>query len=128
MRKIIIIASFFILTQLNNNCSAQSVGINTPFPDASTVLDIRRHAKGILVPCTSATSRLAIANPSKRNPIDPSNNYVFEYNDVLYSYIGPASGEFFNPSHVRLKKDIIPLGNIPDRVMALSPKKISLYN
>ncbi len=128
MRKIIIIASFFILTQLNNNCSAQSVGINTPFPDASAVLDIWSNTKGIFVPCTSATSRLAIANPSKRTLIDPSYNYVFEYNDVLYSYIDPAIGAFVNPSDVRLKKDIIPLGNIPDRVMVLSPKKISLYN
>ncbi len=58
-----------------------------------------------------------------RTLIDPSNNYVFEYNNALYTYINPTTGAYINPSDARLKKDITPLGNMLDKVMALTPKK-----
>ncbi|MEP7230413.1 MAG: tail fiber domain-containing protein [Ginsengibacter sp.] len=58
-----------------------------------------------------------------RTLIDPSNNYVFEYNDNLYTYINPTTGAYINPSDVRLKKDITPLENVLGKVMALTPKK-----
>ncbi len=58
-----------------------------------------------------------------RTLIDPSNNYVFEYNYNLYTYINPTIGAYINPSDVRLKKDITPLGNMLDKVMALTPEK-----
>jgi hypothetical protein len=44
---------------------AQSVGINTTTPDASAILDIKSSTKGMLIPRTSTTSRLAIVNPAK---------------------------------------------------------------
>ncbi len=58
-----------------------------------------------------------------RTLIDPSNNYVFEYNDNLYTYINPTTGAYINPSDARLKKDITPLENVLGNVMALTPKK-----
>ncbi len=58
-----------------------------------------------------------------RTLIDPSNNYVFEYNDGLYTYINPTTGAYINPSDVRLKKDITPLESMLGKVMALAPKK-----
>ncbi len=58
-----------------------------------------------------------------RTLIDPSNNYVFEYNDGLYTYINPTTGAYINPSDVRLKKDITPLESMLSKVMALVPKK-----
>lgn len=45
--------------------SAQSVGIGTTTPDNSASLDIKNNNKGILVPRTSTTSRIAIVNPAK---------------------------------------------------------------
>jgi hypothetical protein len=44
---------------------AQSIGINTTTPNANAVLDIKSNTKGILIPRTSTTSRLAIVNPPK---------------------------------------------------------------
>ncbi|HEV7781582.1 MAG TPA: tail fiber domain-containing protein [Chitinophagaceae bacterium] len=57
-----------------------------------------------------------------RTFIDPNNNYIFEYNNGLYSYIDPVSGAFVNPSDSRLKKDIAPLSIVLNKVMQLKPK------
>jgi hypothetical protein len=54
--------------------------------------------------------------------IDPSNNYIFEYNDNLYSYIEPVGGAFVTSSDERLKKDITPLTGIMDKLLLLQPK------
>ena len=54
--------------------------------------------------------------------IDPSNNYIFEYNDALYSYVEPFGGAFVNPSDASLKKDITPLTTVLDKLMLLQPK------
>jgi trimeric autotransporter adhesin len=44
---------------------AQSVGINNTTPDASAILDVTSSTKGMLIPRTSTTSRMAITNPAK---------------------------------------------------------------
>ena len=44
---------------------AQSVGINNTTPHASAILDVKSNNKGVLLPRTSTTSRVAIANPAK---------------------------------------------------------------
>src|SRR5882724_7491964 len=54
-----------ILFSLFPRLHAQSIGINTTTPDASAALDIKSSGKGILVPRTSTTSRLAILNLAK---------------------------------------------------------------
>jgi len=54
--------------------------------------------------------------------LDPSNNYIFQYNNNLYSYIEPVGGAFVNPSDERLKKDIYPLDNVLDKTLQLQAK------
>src|SRR5205085_9002833 len=44
---------------------AQSVGINNNTPHASAILDVKSNTKGMLIPRTSTTSRIAIINPAK---------------------------------------------------------------
>lgn len=57
-----------------------------------------------------------------RTLIDPSNNYIFEYNDALYSYVEPFGGAFVNPSDASLKKNITSLPDVLDKLMSLQPK------
>jgi hypothetical protein len=54
--------------------------------------------------------------------IDPTNNYIFQYDNALYSYIEPVNGEFVSPSDERLKKDISPLAGVLDKLLLLQPK------
>ena len=63
MKKISFIAIVAVL--FSTLLAAQSVGINTTTPHASAILDIRSSTKGMLIPRTSSTSRMAIANPAK---------------------------------------------------------------
>ncbi len=53
------------LVVINFNISAQSIGINTTAPHASAILDIKSNTRGMLIPRTSTSSRLAILNPAK---------------------------------------------------------------
>ena len=59
----------FFLFLLSNSFSiyAQSVAINTDksAPNPSAMLDVKSNNKGLLIPRTSTTSRLAITNPAK---------------------------------------------------------------
>jgi len=57
-----------------------------------------------------------------RTLIDPSNNYVFEYNDALYSYIDPFGANYVTSSDERLKRDISSLPAILNKIMLLQPK------
>ena len=54
--------------------------------------------------------------------IDPSNNYIFEYNDNLYSYVEPVGGAFVTSSDERLKKNITPLPGVLEKILLLQPK------
>lgn len=45
--------------------TAQSAGINNNASNSSAVLDVKSTLKGMLLPRTSSTSRLAILNPAK---------------------------------------------------------------
>ncbi len=54
--------------------------------------------------------------------LDPLNNYIFQYNNNLYSYIEPVSANYVNSSDERLKTDINPLSRILDKLMLLQPK------
>ena len=51
--------------------------------------------------------------------IDPSNNLIFEYNDVGYSYINPTTLAFVQGSDASLKKDVAPVSDLLDKVMQL---------
>jgi trimeric autotransporter adhesin len=55
------------LIALSHSPSAQSIAINTDgsAPNASAMLDVKHNSKGVLIPRTSTTSRVAIINPAK---------------------------------------------------------------
>ncbi len=97
------------------------VGINNPAP--LTDLHIIQYTDGGGDKLRGIRLQRSINTNHWRTLIDPSNNYVFEYNDGLYTYINPTTGAYINPSDVRLKKDITPLESMLDKVMTLVPKK-----
>lgn len=105
----------------DNTFSRTKVGINqsTPFTDLHIVQQSDNGAdktRGIRL------QRSANSN-QWRTLIDPSNNYIFEYNNGLYSYIEPVGGTFVSASDSRLKKDIEPLGDVLEKLLLLQPKK-----
>ena len=63
MKKIFFITVVFSMYSLL--IVAQSVGINNNTPHASAILDVKSFTKGMLIPRTSTTSRLAIVDPAK---------------------------------------------------------------
>ena len=63
MKKIFLITSSCIL--FSTLLVAQSVGINNNTPHSSAILDVKSSTKGMLIPRTSSTSRLAIIDPAK---------------------------------------------------------------
>ncbi|KAA9035824.1 hypothetical protein FW778_19910 [Ginsengibacter hankyongi] len=63
MKKLFLLSIVIIL--FNKSSLAQSVGIGTTTPDASSMLEVKSSDKGLLLPRTSATSRTAIVNPAK---------------------------------------------------------------
>ncbi len=63
MKKIFLITFCYIL--FSTLMFAQSIGINNTTPHASAILDIKSNNKGVLLPRTSTTSRVAIVNPAK---------------------------------------------------------------
>ncbi len=50
---------------ININSYAQNIGIGTPIPDASALLELKASDKGLLIPRTSTASRTSIVNPAK---------------------------------------------------------------
>jgi hypothetical protein len=53
------------LITITTTAYSQNVGIGTSNPHASAALEIKANTKGLLVPRTSSSSRIAIANPAK---------------------------------------------------------------
>jgi len=54
--------------------------------------------------------------------LDPNNNYIFQYNNNLYSYIEPVSATYVSSSDERLKTNISALPNLLDKILLLQPK------
>ncbi|MEP7142471.1 MAG: tail fiber domain-containing protein [Ferruginibacter sp.] len=100
--------------------SRVNVGINNSTP--LTDLHIIQHTDAGGDKVRGIRLQRSVNTNHWRTMIDPSNNYIFEYNDALYSYIEPVGGTFVNSSDARLKKDIIPLDNVLYKLMALVPK------
>ncbi len=85
MRKIILLFSGIVLSHL---LGAQSVGINNTAPDPSAVLDVKSDTKGMLLPRTSTTSRVAIVNPAKGLMLYDSTTSTFWFhNGTVWSQI-----------------------------------------
>ena len=62
MRKIVSILLLFF--NLHTGLNAQSVGINNPTPNATSILDITSTNKGLLVPRMTSAQRIAILTPA----------------------------------------------------------------
>lgn len=79
------VTSFFVT-------DAQSVGINTATPNASAILDVRSNNKGMLVPRTSSSSRIAIVNPAKGLLLyDTTTNTFWFYNSSAWVQLAAGS-------------------------------------
>ncbi len=103
----------------NTASSRTKVGINqsTPFTDLHIVQQSDNGAdktRGIRL-------QRSVNSNQWRTLIDPNNNYIFEYNNGLYSYIEPVGGTFVSASDARLKKNIQPLEEILAKLMLLRP-------
>jgi hypothetical protein len=103
----------------NTSGNRTKVGINqsTPFTDLHIIQQSDNgldKTRGIRLQRSTGTNQW-------RTLIDPGNNYIFEYNNGLYSYIEPVGGTFVSPSDARLKKNIQPLEEILAKLMLLRP-------
>jgi trimeric autotransporter adhesin len=75
--------------------NAQSVGINTPTPDASAVLDVKSTTKGLLIPRMTTIQRNAVAVPA-------TGLQVFDTDTKsLWVYDGSAWGQLSAVSSVK---------------------------
>ncbi|MEO6721986.1 MAG: hypothetical protein ABIN67_16595, partial [Ferruginibacter sp.] len=87
--KICIAALSFLLPVF---LAAQSVGINNNTPHSSAILDIKSADKGLLIPRTSTTSRIAIANPAKGLMIyDTTSSGFWFYNGSAWTSVDAGS-------------------------------------
>jgi len=96
------------------------VGINTPNP--GTDLDIVQQTDANLNNTRGIRLRRPTGGGQWRVFLDPSNNYVFQFNNNLYSYIEPVSANYVSSSDERLKTNINSLPGIMDKLMLLQPK------
>lgn len=78
MRRIYLLLILVVQASL---CMAQNVGIGTPTPDNSSLLELKSNTKGILIPRTSTTSRLAISSPAKGLMLYDTTTSSFWYHD-----------------------------------------------
>jgi hypothetical protein len=96
------------------------VGINIATP--ATDLHIIQQSDDGVDKTRGIRLQRATGSNQWRTFIDPGNNYIFEYNNSLYSYIEPVGGAFVNPSDERLKKDILSLPDVVSNIMQLHAK------
>ncbi len=65
-----------------------NIGIGTPTPDASSVLELSSNSKGILVPRLTAVQRIAIANPANALMVfDTDSNCFFFYKSNVAQWV-----------------------------------------
>jgi hypothetical protein len=85
MKKIFLL--LFIANVLSHILFGQSVAINTDAsaPDASSILDIKSTAKGLLAPRMTAAQRIAIATPAKGLLVfDTDSNSFWYYSGTIW--------------------------------------------
>ena len=101
MKRLVITLSVYIFLLLFSKSSfSQNIGINSDgsAPDPNAMLDIKSNTKGLLIPRTSTTSRLAIPN-TKGLLVYDSTTSSFWYDDgVAWQEIGNSAA--LNPKLV----------------------------
>ncbi len=99
------------------NRTRVAININAPATD----LHIIQQSDDVF--STSRGIRLERPNGDQwRTFIDPNNDYVFQLNNSLFSYIEPVGGTFIANSDARLKKDVLPMDNVLSKVLELRAK------
>src|SRR5215471_557256 len=79
---------------LLTNVDSQSIAINADgsLPNASAMLDIKSNSKGILIPRTSSSSRVAIVSPAKGLMIyDTTTSSFWFYNGSSWNQASTAN-------------------------------------
>lgn len=71
---LVLFTSFLFVSSAQNN-----VGIGTPNPDVSAILELQSTQRGVLVPRMSATQRLAIVNPANALLVFDTDSACFFY-------------------------------------------------
>jgi trimeric autotransporter adhesin len=74
--KLLLLISIIYSQQL----SAQNVGIGTPTPHASALLEVNSTSKGVLIPALTQAQRNAIASPAKGLLVFVTDDSSFHYN------------------------------------------------
>jgi hypothetical protein len=69
----------FVTLFFCGNSFSQSVGIGTPTPDSSAVLELKSTSKGLLTPRINTMERLAIQNPANGLLVFDTNTSSFWY-------------------------------------------------
>jgi len=86
-------SSLLLILCLTMTAFAQNnVGIGTPSPDASAILELTANNKGFLVPRMSATQRLAIANPANALLVFDTDSACFFYFSTQWISLCKLSG------------------------------------
>jgi hypothetical protein len=104
-------------TRVNGDQTRVGINNTTPVTDLHIIQQSSTNADN--------TRGIRLQSPNGnhwRTFLDPGNNYVFQYNNSLFSYIEPVGGSFINNSDERLKKDILPLNDVVSNIMQLQAK------
>lgn len=85
--------AIIIISMLAAAAMGQSIGIGTPTPQSSAILDISSTDKGMLVPRMTTAQRNAIANPATGLMVYDTNlnNYAY-FNGTAWQVMGSAAG------------------------------------
>ena len=83
------ITFIIILLSMGYMYAQNNIGIGTPVPDASAILEIKSDKAGILIPRMSAISRLAIPNPQ-------NSLLIFDLDSNCFVYYASISNTWVN--------------------------------
>jgi trimeric autotransporter adhesin len=91
MKRIILVT--LLIVSFSKVLFAQNIGIGTTTPNASSILEIKASNKGLLIPRTSTTSRIAIVNPAKGLMVyDTTTSSFWYHSGSAWTQISSASG------------------------------------
>lgn len=112
---VIILAACFnaAVAQTNTFPASGSVGIGTTSPDASSILEVKSSAKGMLIPRMTVTKRNAIPSPATGLLIFQTNSTpgFYYYNGTAWLPVGGANTSLSNLSSTSVNVSFLPDNN-----------------
>lgn len=82
---------FVSIAIVSISVNGQSVGIGTPLPDNSALLELKSGSKGLLIPRTNPEGRNGISSPAKGLMVyDTTDNSFWYYNGASWNTVGSA--------------------------------------